>query len=167
MKMGNCCSEVRKFCTSKPADEENKTTALLATVDKRGSIVSYDGRKLIQRGDLMEKEQVTGRKRREPNFTEINQVWSSVFNDKNMPKVCPICDKNVLIFENRKTWEIAHIHAFKEGGKDSIANWRPICRHCNRSMQETHMVVYCRQHIPTSRLPNVLKVLNIDNIEYI
>lgn len=185
--MGNCCSdEIRKYClkgavqdTDKDAEKraplssplvstpdaahraQERPTSRVASTPVQQSTGARPTTPPVE--DAVQKQ--GPRRRKDANWSEINAVWTICFDDKNKPKKCPLCGANEMDFANRQTWEIAHVKSFKEGGDDTVANWRPVCRSCNRSMQEVHMVDYCRRKIPKDRLNAVLTALKIANIE--
>jgi hypothetical protein len=70
----------------------------------------------------------------------------------------------MMVFENRKTWEIAHIKAHSKGGSGDIDNLRPTCKDCNRKMKNNHMVEYCVINVKPELLSETLEELHLSYV---
>jgi hypothetical protein len=108
-------------------------------------------------------------------FADTLAVWNTTHQRGIMTAVCPICETNTMILENRKgkkgsdgkidytgVWEIGHIKAHAEGGNEELDNLRPICKPCNRAMGKMHMVEYCKRNVPVDRLNATLTKLKLN-----
>jgi 5-methylcytosine-specific restriction endonuclease McrA len=76
-------------------------------------------------------------KRRKYSVSDTARIWKSVFGG-TMAGICKLCNEARLSFETRTgidAWEISHVIPHRDGGSDEdLANLRPLCRGCNRSM---------------------------------
>jgi len=135
--MGACCSDaVKKFCLNGevPSKPEERQEPLVKEKDKAV--------------------------RKTLNFSETLAVWNLVFPRGTCEGPCPICTSKVVL-EDRSTWEVAHVKAFKDGGTEALTNLRPVCRKCNRSMGKTHMLDYCKKQVKPERLDATLRLLRL------
>lgn len=58
------------------------------------------------------------------------EVWKKYIGVKNAEGPCYVCSKTIHIGD----FDVGHNIARAKGGTDNIANFRPICRQCNRAM---------------------------------
>ena len=107
------------------------------------------------------------RKRKNPNHKDLTTTWDRMYSVvvdgvmMVMPRsMCKLCNESPVVFAERTTWEVAHVVSFKDGGEDNVDNYRPICRHCNRSMQSKHFKDYCREKYP-SRYNQLVETFNL------
>ncbi len=49
------------------------------------------------------------------------------------------CCHRVIDFED---WHCGHVVAFKNGGKPTLSNLRPVCKSCNLEMRTMNMMVF-------------------------
>jgi 5-methylcytosine-specific restriction endonuclease McrA len=89
----------------------------------------------------------TAPRRKALNRGEMVKVWKSLYPDTSLGK-CKLCRTNTLDMEDSKSWEIAHVKAFAEGGTETLDNLRPLCRTCNRSMGKKSVQDYCKAKFP-------------------
>lgn len=86
-------------------------------------------------------------KRKHMNRSDIVTVWRILYPESFEGK-CKLCREKDVIMAKSETWEISHVQAFAEGGKDSEDNLRPLCRTCNRSMGKNSIQEYCKKKFP-------------------
>lgn len=58
------------------------------------------------------------------------EVWKRYIGVKEAEGPCYVCGKTIHISD----FDVGHNIARAKGGSDNIANFRPICRQCNRGM---------------------------------
>ena len=62
-------------------------------------------------------------------------VWKA-FHGESMTGHCWCCNKHLEALDD---WHAGHIVSHANGGKDNVANLRPVCISCNLSMGTEHM----------------------------
>ena len=71
-----------------------------------------------------------------------NQVWLHYIGDEIIGN-CFCCGKEI---ERAKSdWHCGHVKAEARGGTLDMVNLRPVCQHCNFSMQTNHMLFWMYQ----------------------
>lgn len=103
----------------------------------------------------------TKRQRKFLGFTDTLEVWNNVVGEGKVQCVCPICETNMMVLKDRKSWEIAHILSHHNGGNEELTNLRPTCKACNRAMGKIHMVDYIKNNVPKHRVDTTLKRLKL------
>lgn len=71
-----------------------------------------------------------------------NDVWNLYIGKKIAISECFVCKNEI----SQQDFECGHIISDKNGGSVSIANLRPICNKCNKSMGSQHMFEYIKKH---------------------
>lgn len=72
-------------------------------------------------------------------------VWHKYNGDKMKGK-CYVCNKEITF----TSFEVGHNKAASKGGKWTVANCRPLCRTCNRSMGTTSIETFKKKHFSST-----------------
>lgn len=76
---------------------------------------------------------------------ERYQIWDSQFSEHRRFAICPLCEKETIDFISAN-WDRSHVDPTLKGTPDDTpANERPLCKSCNISMSNTHMVTYIEE----------------------
>jgi hypothetical protein len=70
-------------------------------------------------------------------------VWAKYIGMRRGTGWCWCCRSTEI---NMFEFEAGHVVAYKNGGKDTIDNLRPICRSCNASMGTQNMIAFQSEH---------------------
>ena len=66
------------------------------------------------------------------------EVWNKYIGARKAEGPCYVCKRTIHITD----FDVGHNIAKSKGGTDNLANFRPICRTCNRSMGTMTIEVY-------------------------
>ena len=69
------------------------------------------------------------------------EVWRKYIGAKKAEGPCYVCKRTIHISD----FDVGHNIAKANGGSDNIANYRSICRQCNRGMGTTSIESYKRK----------------------
>ena len=74
-------------------------------------------------------------------------VWFKYVGNRAKSK-CFCCKKNEIFFCSglEKTWQAGHIISHNNGGLAEINNLHPICKHCNKNMNDENWDDYVDRH---------------------
>ena len=74
-------------------------------------------------------------------------VWFKYIGNRAKSK-CFCCKKNEIFFCSglEKTWQAGHIISHNNGGLAEINNLHPICKHCNKNMNDENWDDYVNRH---------------------
>jgi 5-methylcytosine-specific restriction endonuclease McrA len=70
-----------------------------------------------------------------------NGTWATYIG-KSTDGECWCCGQNITIYD----WHAGHVIARANGGSDTVANLRPLCKVCNLSMGTKHMKKFMLDH---------------------
>jgi len=102
--------------------------------------------------DLLTGKPVSKGERKSCPKTVKEAVWREYIGNKMNGK-CYVC-KTPITFTN---FEVGHNKAQSKGGKWTVANCRPICRTCNRSMGTMTLEAFKKKYFgkkkPTAKKP--------------
>ena len=73
-----------------------------------------------------------------------NLVWDSTNGKKNGIGPCYCCRQTI----DSKHFEVGHIVAVKDGGKNTFQNLKPICSVCNKSMGTQNLEEFRKTYFP-------------------
>lgn len=79
--------------------------------------------------------------------SDIETVWNTYLGHE-LEGVCILCGVKRIFFDDRLTWEMAHVKSHVEGGSGELSNIRPICFTCNRSMGSKHFMTFLIERYP-------------------
>lgn len=91
--------------------------------------------------------------------SKVEAVWLAYIGDTS-EAMCPLCNENRIIRNDRSTWEMSHIRAVAKGGSNDLDNIRPLCYTCNRTMSVQHLKAYLIERYP-ERYTTVTKSLKL------
>jgi len=74
-------------------------------------------------------------------------VWRK-YNGEKMKGKCYVCDKEITF----TSFEVGHNKAASKGGEWTVANCRPLCRTCNRSMGTMSIESFKKKHFSSPKL---------------
>ena len=66
------------------------------------------------------------------------EVWKKYIGATKAEGPCYVCERTIHLND----FDVGHNIARAKGGSDNIANYRPICRQCNRSMGTMSIATY-------------------------
>lgn len=79
--------------------------------------------------------------------SDVESVWNA-YMGCDQEGVCILCGVKRIFFDDRLTWEMAHVKSHSEGGDSELSNIRPICFTCNRSMGSKHFMTFLIERYP-------------------
>jgi 5-methylcytosine-specific restriction endonuclease McrA len=77
-------------------------------------------------------------------------VWNKYIGEDKTEGKCYVCSKRTIHIQ---VFELAHNKAVAKGGKDNVANLRPTCLPCNRSMHEQSIEAFKAKHFGKAKKP--------------
>jgi len=100
-------------------------------------------KKMIEKKIEPKRQPNNKRKKRKIPKAVRDKVWNHYVGIEKGISKC-ICCNNQQISQNN--FECGHVVAESKGGKETVTNLRPICGLCNRSMGNTNMIEFMKEH---------------------
>ena len=82
------------------------------------------------------------------------EVWETYIGNLMKTK-CPVCNNTEI---DTFQFECGHVVSKNDGGGYEIANLRPICAICNKSMQTHNMIEWVKQYYPNAPILKTFKL---------
>lgn len=87
-------------------------------------------------------------------------IWKKYISETELKGKCFVgCGKNIQIND----FEVGHVIAVSNGGKNTIENLRPICSLCNKSMGSTNLYSFIEQFGFKEKEPNDIEEVKNNN----
>lgn len=126
----------KKIYNDKASSTKKETKQKDEVVENKDTPPSYEESESVPK-DLSSKKETKNKKKRKNIPKAVKEsVWKKYISETALEGKCFIgCGNDIQI----NNFEIGHVVAFANGGKDTIDNLRPICSLCNKSMGTTNI----------------------------